>query len=113
MENFLFNFSNVSKVIEHLVKEALQRRDERAKKHEGGGATSAGSGLEIGPQRYHDPSVWGPNYELRGTPPGETNPAARIAEMQRVPLFSDRRFRKFARFVSKDDSLTEPQDIPG
>lgn len=99
-------------MIERLAKEALRRRAEQAEERKGRSGALSGSGLEIGTQRYHDPSIWGPDYEIRSAPPGKTNSAAHIAEMKQVPLPADRRFLKIAEFVSEDKLPPEPEDPP-
>jgi hypothetical protein len=62
---------------EHAVEAALRRRADRLEKRAGRIAPRSASGLEIGPQRYHDPSIWGPNHELREAPLGSIDDAYR------------------------------------
>ncbi len=83
-----------------VVEDTLRRHNLRLRRQAGRIATRSASGCEIGPQRYHDPAIWGPDYELRGAPLGQANSAQRIATMARVPPTADRRYLEIADFLA-------------
>jgi hypothetical protein len=91
-------------MVARIVREALQQRAEYEAWRAGRRPALRGTGLEIGPQRYHDPSIWGPNYELRDELPAGANSRARIAAMERVPPAADRRLLGIARVLAEIDS---------
>jgi hypothetical protein len=85
------------------VDEALRQREARIRKRAGRIARRSASGYEIGPQRYHDPAIWGPNYRLRDTPPGEVNPQWHVDLMQQVPLVDDERYLTAGKLIAPGD----------
>jgi hypothetical protein len=91
-------------VVERIVRETLQRHSRYDGWRAGRNPALRSVGLEIGPQRYHDPSIWGPNYRLRDELAEGTDSAAKVAAVQPVPPTSDQRFLRIARGLAEADS---------
>jgi hypothetical protein len=99
-------------MVEEFVREALRRRSNDLGLRSGKSAAVNDDGLEIGPQRYHDPSIWGPDYALRDAPPAAVNSAARVAAMQRVPPAAEQRFPNIVRALTVlDTQLAAGDDL--
>jgi hypothetical protein len=85
--------------VDQAVAGAMRRREERLRWRAGSIASRSASGYEIGPQRYHDPAIWGPNYELRRSFPDRVHPAGRIDLLTGVPITADRQYRQAVQFL--------------
>lgn len=83
------------------VEEAEARARELEKDEAGSSYGRICEPLLLGPQKYRDPSLHGPNYRLRGAPPGQENSPERIAEMKQVPLSQDKRWLEAEEFVAE------------
>jgi hypothetical protein len=57
-----------SQLVEKAALDAMAQREGRLLQRAGSIASRSASGYEIGPQRYHDPAIWRPNYQLRQGP---------------------------------------------
>lgn len=75
--------------IARVVKRVLDRADELAELEAGGSEGRICTPLLAGPQRYRDPSIWGPNYRLRAIAQGLQGTPEEVAELKKVPLGSD------------------------
>jgi hypothetical protein len=77
-----------------MVGEAIARGEELAKHEAGASYGRICPPLLAGPQRYRDPSVWGPNYRLLA--PWSTETPEQIEVMANTPLHLDQRYREIS-----------------
>jgi hypothetical protein len=80
--------------IQRIVREALAHATELDELEAGGSEGRICPPLLAGPQRYRDPSMWGPNYRLFAA--ASSIPPEEIEEMQDTPLDQDKRYKRIA-----------------
>lgn len=83
--------------IERTVADALAHAQELAEQEAGGSKGRICPPLLAGPQRYRDPSIWGPNYGLLASTDTET--PEQIDTLQNTPLHRDERYQNVARLT--------------
>jgi hypothetical protein len=75
--------------IARAVKRVLDHADHLAELEAGGSEGRICTPLLAGPQRYRDPSIWGPNYRVRAMAQGLQGTPEEVAELKKVPLGED------------------------
>jgi hypothetical protein len=97
-----------SRQISQEVAQALARAAKRAELEAGGSEGRICPPLLAGPQRYRDPSIWGPNYRLMAE--FSSYAPEEIEVMQNTPLSEDGRFKAVAAATYK---LAVELGLPG